>query len=634
MNVSNIKHCSSRQGGFSFIEVMIGVFIFAVGMLALALLQGSLTRSQADANQRATASALAEQVIERTIGFAQETTDATGTLPAYEDIQNSTVTVTPGGAGIPYTITLDVLDYRWDGDSFECFSADSSAGTSNASDARCVTGTVPPGSNSDFKLVEVTVSWAGGEFLRQDGVAASNDRLGSGSVTLSTVVSSVASPASGRVQTGSDFPRLVPPITYTPGQNPEVVSLALGDNKFKESTTPLPKIIRGDFIETNWDVVTYSVTGDASTFLRREEFRAVNCECSFNAASGDNPTAQPYVWGGDEYVTGDPVAKPYGSVVQGSPLCDRCCANHHDSTGPNGALDTRFTPFRSDYNGNNHSHYNFNNQGQLVEVTSGNYLESCRMVRVDGFWVVGQDLRSEERFVFPEDFLTETEELATYSNYLTGSGGSVPEFLDAVMAENSGYPATVPCLGADFASCLTTPSYDGGYPDTPEAGEFPSWTSIVYAGNDSVNQQLRSRALFIDPISSDLMALIDCLDGADEVADLADNCLVNGKPGVGKAVLDRGVTFNALELTPFFEVQLTEINDWTESPINDPLDVISQQISNNDYVRGVTTSKATGTADAVISMLRDNSGLIGSIRYLPLAQEPVVTCQPGSTHPG
>ena len=53
MNRMNRMNPVKRQRGTSFVEIMIGVLIFAVGMIALTSLQLSLTRSQADSNSRA-----------------------------------------------------------------------------------------------------------------------------------------------------------------------------------------------------------------------------------------------------------------------------------------------------------------------------------------------------------------------------------------------------------------------------------------------------------------------------------------------------------------------------------------------------------------------------------------------------
>ena len=55
------KHMKSiNQGGFSILEVLIGIFIFAVGLLAISALQGALTRAMADSKVRTTAVNVAE----------------------------------------------------------------------------------------------------------------------------------------------------------------------------------------------------------------------------------------------------------------------------------------------------------------------------------------------------------------------------------------------------------------------------------------------------------------------------------------------------------------------------------------------------------------------------------------------
>ena len=100
------------QRGMSLLEVLIGIVIFAIGMLALASLQGNLTRSAADANARSVAVTLAEELIERKRGFARI---AVGGLPAYADIvDNEVITETHGG--IEYTITTAVADFYYDRD--------------------------------------------------------------------------------------------------------------------------------------------------------------------------------------------------------------------------------------------------------------------------------------------------------------------------------------------------------------------------------------------------------------------------------------------------------------------------------------------------------------------------------------
>ena len=59
--------CTRKRGnkGFTLIEVLIGILIFALGMMALAKLQGNLARNSGDSNARTVATNIAEEVIER-----------------------------------------------------------------------------------------------------------------------------------------------------------------------------------------------------------------------------------------------------------------------------------------------------------------------------------------------------------------------------------------------------------------------------------------------------------------------------------------------------------------------------------------------------------------------------------------
>ena len=56
-------------------------------------------------------------------------------------------------------------------------------------------------------------------------------------------------------------------------------------------------------------------------------------------------------------------------------------------------------------------------------------------------------------------------------------------------------------------------------------------------------------------------------------------------PGATTCVLPNYTT--ALEIYPFFEVQVTSLTNWTEDPLNEPVDVTSEAIkSNNGHSRG------------------------------------------------
>ncbi len=306
-----------KQSGFSILEVVIGIFIFVVGMLALAALQGALSRSMADAKLRTTAINLADRMIERQRGFTQLLTAVTPGQPfAYNDITTPGTDPTIVRNGVTYTIDMNVTDYYYQ----------------LATDTFTTTNTLGA-SSSDYKQVDVTVSWdAVQDFRAGEGEVIDADDINTGSVTLTSTIPAVITSASGRVSDESDGSDLNHEVTYQPGSNPDVVALDLGDSKFKESLLPEPDVIRNnELVQTTFDVVTYSQSG-GTTFLRREEFAAVSCECTLRAASSDNPARRPVIWAGDEYAAGHFVVKPYGESAnnKNSSLCDSCCRDHHD----------------------------------------------------------------------------------------------------------------------------------------------------------------------------------------------------------------------------------------------------------------------------------------------------------------
>ncbi len=101
------KHKEGFACGFTLLEVLIGMVVFALGMMALAQLQGNLSKSSADANARSVAVNLAEETIEEARTFTQVT--ASAGVSAFNNIVNKTETVTRGG--INYTVTHVVTDY-------------------------------------------------------------------------------------------------------------------------------------------------------------------------------------------------------------------------------------------------------------------------------------------------------------------------------------------------------------------------------------------------------------------------------------------------------------------------------------------------------------------------------------------
>jgi type IV pilus modification protein PilV len=571
--------------GYTLIEVLIGILIFAVGMMALAKLQGNLARNSGDSNARTVATNIAEEVIETSRNFVQVTSD--GSNSAYNDIVDGTETIIRSGN--QYTVVTDVTDYYYD----------AGAGDFNT--------TVPAGiGKSDFKKLELTVTWGSGDSgleFQIDENTQTSGQLGSGSIRITDVVSSLPTVASGKVALGSTGDMSYsPPVDYNPGANPDIVSIQLAANKFKESTTPLPDIIRTDeLVETTFDVVTYSQDTAGATFLRREQFRAVSCVCSMRVPDSTGGGLRPTLWEGYDYTEGEFVSKPYGESAnnQQSQYCDICCRDHHDGgSGENDDSDdydpgsSLFNPFRSEegYHSDgslkdDHKHYNRNQQGELelAALNGDTYLEACRMIRKDGFWRIAQDLRQEGLNAFPADYLDSESEVDVYSGYVTAAILAY----DAEIAGADQYELDPPLLKkpSEMSPALIFPASTSGNPTL-----FPT------AGGDT-EQQLRTRGVYLDYLSDTLRKRINCL-----------------KPGgSGPDCEDLGVT-SVLEIMPFYDVQLTWLARWNETPDNNPVDVTNQAIENsNSHSRGLA-KMTSGFRDSKIdsAIHTGNLGLTGT----------------------
>jgi len=575
-----MQHCKRSQAGYTLIEVLVGIVIFALGMMALAQLQGSLSKSSADSNARTVAINIAEETVEALRSFSQVT--ASNTVDAFNNIVNRTQTVQRGG--IDYTVASTVTDYYYN----------------PATQAFQTTKPDPDIVNADVKRLELTVAWGVSQNFQIDETQATNG-LGTGSITLVDLISSFTTSTAAKVVLNNAADGLyAPPVDYNPGQNPDIISIQLGNNKFKESTTPLPDVIRAnELAETKFDVVTYSQNDLGATFLRREEFLAVSCECTLRApVSGTQSGRRPTVWEGTEYSEGEFVAKPYGvsaSQVQ-SIYCDLCCRDHHDGgTGANDiAADpglSRYDPFRlaDDYHTTgaflgDHKHYNRDRTGALVLAASDGdrYVEACRFVRKDGFFRVAQNLRQEGLNAFPADYLDDSAEVGDYSDYVTAAVSAY----EAAMGSTDGYEQTPPLL--------TAPQ------NMSPAVVFPA-SSIATATQMRdgyvTQQQLRSRGVYLDYMSDDLRAKINCLDAG----------------GTGPACDVPDVT-SALEIIPFYDVQLTWLARWNETPNNNPIDVSNEAIAdNNAHDRGVAVLQ-TGYGYSTVSSAvhKGNLGLTGT----------------------
>ncbi len=599
------------QVGYSLMEVLIGIAIFAIGMLALASLQGALTRATVESKVRTEAVNIAEEQIESQRGFGQLA--ATAGVFDYSDIVSGSSTVQRNG--VNYTVTQTVTDYWYDTQSDSFMDASQYPG-----------GNVPTGQAPAYKSVDVTVSWdANSNFVVDESREVAGTNIGGGQVDVTGTIAAVSVASTGKILEPTPTTALpAPPVDYNPGNRPDIVSLELGDNKFKESLLPEPDVLRTDeLVETRFDVITYSQTNAGAVFLRREEFTDVSCDCVLHAPPGDAESAgrRPVIWAGDEYVRGQFVDKPYGTAAphtQQSAYCDQCCRDHHDGgSSSDDSADTAvnvYDPFKqsSEYVASgsfagDHKHYTRANNGSLTEATSDgdSYVEACRLVRQDGFFRVAQDFRQEDLNVFPQDYLDSQDEIDVYSNYITGAVS------DYVAAATGNYETSPPCING--TGCVDSPPMQGSYDaaiatdGNGNATQMPSWTALpTGTGDDS--EQLRSRGLYIDYLSEDLRNVLANCDPANGDTASSANCQH------GDVVLDRTGSVNALELIPFFDVQLTKLNRWNESPANYPVAVTNEPVqTDNTHSRGVALKAGDGRSTVTALGNRGNLGFTDTL---------------------
>jgi hypothetical protein len=252
--------------------------------------------------------------------------------------------------------------------------------------------------------------------------------------------------------------------------------------------------------------------------------------------------------------------------------CDQCCRDHHD--GGTGAKDvdgdagrSRFDPFRAadDYHttgpfAGDHKHYSRDRTGALVLAANDGdrYVEACRFVRKDGFFRVAQDLRQEGLNAFPADYLDDDAELDEYSDYVTEAVSGY----EAAIGSTDGYELSPPTLTrpANMDPAVVFPASTYGNATQMQEGTV-------------AQQQLRSRGIYLDYMSDALRAKIDCLDLG----------------GTGPSCDAPDVT-SALEIIPFYDVQLTWLARWNETPNNNPIDVSNDAIADdNTHSRGVAS---------------------------------------------
>ena len=192
-----------------------------------------------------------------------------------------------------------------------------------------------------------------------------------------------------------------------------MIPIALGNGDSTAASNPTPELVgrnnNQDLVGTKFNVLTYTPAGSMAVIQQRIETEVLKCTCQYGAGGNNlgeiyRASQWPAVWTGKRYdvylpdtattAPGQQYASGPKSGVTQSALCQECCRDHHDNPG-----DTTNAKFDPEATGTTYQKYDLNGSNQLVNAgntTSSTYVDSCRIIRVDGFWRTAADMYSRQ----------------------------------------------------------------------------------------------------------------------------------------------------------------------------------------------------------------------------------------------
>jgi prepilin-type N-terminal cleavage/methylation domain-containing protein len=569
-----LKSTGHRSRGFSLLEVLIAVVILATGLLALASLQGSLTRSSAEAKVRGRVAAMLSARMEelRNAGYGalvDGTTTTTSTTDPCDGDATDWIDCTRIQAGLGSLTSVQTVA-SWSG-------------------TGSFTQTAPTDPDeAQFRRVSLNASWG-------DASGGTHQLLIASDISPLGLSNSLIPPPDDENSGGGG------PIVHTISPaTAGVIPIAMGNGDSSAASNPTPELVGSNqnqkIVGTKFNVLTYTPASNGVIIQKRFENEVIKCSCQYGAGGTNLPaiyrTAQwPAIWNGDHYelYAPSPAANAPGQAlssgpkpgVEQSPLCQECCRDHHDTTAT-GVV--KFDPERSD---NSVSKYDPNGSGTLVQVSNtntGTYVNACRVIRVDGFWRTAADMYSRQ-FGLLE---TETVSGAKAKTGLPTAAATTAytTFVKNYLKLYDGTTAKNPPTGAqalfDGTAGINVPAAPG---------------VIIAAASNSDARYLHARGLYVDHLEAKaLQKLVDVL---------ADNG-AQGRCPTGTNIEDC-----VLPYLPFTSANLTEIAKWLASNTS-VLTVNSGNLLATDPSQpsgSRTIGKAVGTSDNTGSARNSNSGV-------------------------
>lgn len=586
--MKRIYRTPSAAGGFSLIEVMIAVVVLATGLLALAALQASLTRSSAEAKVRSRVAAMLTARMDelRGGGYDNATLDVnTGT-----GVQDTTFNCTSGNPAWLCTAqgqaNLSALTVT---QRVELWTSAVGAGSF------AIDGT-PGDADPEFKRVVLGATWT------DSGNTSHRLAMTSEFSVLALRDSLLPAPPASSTPTGGPIVRTDSPATAG------VIPIALGNGDSTAASNPTPELVGANnnqtIVGTRFNVLTYTGSGTSAVIQKRFENDVIKCKCQYGAGGNNLPeiyrtSAWPAIWTGERYDVYTPSSAtdapgqafssgPVSNVDQ-SALCQECCRDHHDTTTTGVA---KFDPERSD---GSTSKYDPDGSGNLIQVnntSSGTYVNSCRMIRVDGFWRTASDLYARQFGLLETE--SQSGVKAKTGLPTTSATTAYTTFVKDYLEQYTGAVGTAPA-GAQTMFDETSRGLN-----TPALVEIATPSTSDY-------RYLHGRGLYVDYLEEEAREKL--------VAVLADNG-AQGKCPTGSEIADC-----ILPYLPFTSVNLTEIATWVASSTS-VLGVNSGNLLSTNPSQpsgGRTFGKVNGTADNTTTMRMSNSGVAINTGFTLLA---------------
>lgn len=275
--MKRIYRTPGLSGGFSLIEVMIAVVVLATGLLALAALQASLTRSSAEAKTRSRVAAMLSARMDELRGSGYDN--------ALLDPGSVTTASTADGCDGDATDWVDCARVQANLGSLTVSQTNSlwtsamGAATFEEVDDR---DDVEDG-NPEFVRVTLQASWT-----------AANAAEGTHRLAMTSEFSALAlrdsllpPPPASTTPTGAPIVRTDNPA------GPGVIPIAVGGGDATAASNPRPEVVGKNnnttVTGTRFDVLTYNgLTGDA-VIQRRVETAVIKCQCTLGAGGANLP---------------------------------------------------------------------------------------------------------------------------------------------------------------------------------------------------------------------------------------------------------------------------------------------------------------------------------------------------------